>query len=234
MLQRPAAVSRVVGRVAFDVVAFLRLSLYARASLAAENLFLRKQLALYVERQVTPRRADPATRVALVVLARVIDWKSLLTVVKPETLIRWHRAGWRLFWRWRSRPRGRPRIPRNLLSFAKKSSACSSPKLECPSWQPSGNVVALASREQPPSDRSNRVTSEPILRLVARRAHADRWRRRAATLTPRAARIGDGARRLQGSRRSARGMFRKPVGDLARLSRAPGGFASDGSSGCRS
>ena len=114
MLQRPATASRVVGRLAFDVVAFLRLGLHSRADLAAENLFLRKQLALYLERQVKPRRADPATRVALVVLARVIDGTSRLTGVKPETLIRWHRAGWRLFWRWRSRPRGRPRIPRNL------------------------------------------------------------------------------------------------------------------------
>ena len=76
--------SRVVGRLAFDVVAFLRLGLHSRAYLAAEHLFLRKQLALDLERQVTPRRADPATRVALVVLARVIDGKSRLTGVKPR------------------------------------------------------------------------------------------------------------------------------------------------------
>jgi hypothetical protein len=37
-------------------------------------MFLRKQLALYLERQVRPRRADPATRVALVLLARLIEW----------------------------------------------------------------------------------------------------------------------------------------------------------------
>src|SRR4029453_13017420 len=37
----------------------------------------------------------------------------MLTVVKPDTLIRWHRQGWRLFWRWKSRP-GRPPIPRDL------------------------------------------------------------------------------------------------------------------------
>ena len=47
MVQGPAAVFRLVGRLAFDVVAFLRRGLHARASLAAENLFLRKQLALY-------------------------------------------------------------------------------------------------------------------------------------------------------------------------------------------
>jgi transposase InsO family protein len=87
--------------------------LTSRARLAAENLFLRKQLALYQERHTKPRRPDPATRVALVLLARLLDWRSLLTVVQPDTLIRWHRLGWRLFWRWKARP-GRPLIPADL------------------------------------------------------------------------------------------------------------------------
>jgi hypothetical protein len=67
-----------------------------RAQLAAENLFLRRQSALYLERQVKPGRASNATRI-LVTLSRLIDWHQLLTVVKPETLIRWHRKGFRLF-----------------------------------------------------------------------------------------------------------------------------------------
>ena len=82
----------------------------SHAQLAAENLFLRKPLALYLERQVKPRRADDATRIALVALSRLIDWRQLLTVVKPETFIRWHRKGFRLFWRWKSMARGRPRV----------------------------------------------------------------------------------------------------------------------------
>jgi transposase InsO family protein len=85
----------------------------ARAHLAAENMFLRKQLALYQERQTRPGRPDPATRVTLVLLSRWLDWRSLLTVVQPGTLIRWHRQGWRLFWRWKSRS-GRPPIPVDL------------------------------------------------------------------------------------------------------------------------
>jgi putative transposase len=67
--------------------------LRSHAQLAAENLFLRKQLALYMERQVKPRRPDNATRIALVALSQVTDWRNLLTVVKPDTLIRWHRKG---------------------------------------------------------------------------------------------------------------------------------------------
>ena len=83
----------------------------ARCRLAAENLFLRNQLALYLERQVKPRRAEGATRLTLVLLSRLFVWRQVLTVVKPETFIRWHRQGFRLFWRWKSKPRGRPRVP---------------------------------------------------------------------------------------------------------------------------
>lgn len=68
-----------------DAIECLAAGLGSRRQLATENLFLRKQLALYVERQVKPRRAKDATRVALVVLSRVIGWRPLLTVVKPDT-----------------------------------------------------------------------------------------------------------------------------------------------------
>jgi hypothetical protein len=65
--------------------------------LAAENLFLRKQLALYLERQVKPRRAKAATRLTLVLLSKLFVWREVLTVVKPETLIRWHRKAFSCF-----------------------------------------------------------------------------------------------------------------------------------------
>ena len=77
--------------------------------MAVENLFLRKQLTLYQERRTKPRRPDPATHVTLMLLSRWLDWRSMLTVVKPDTPIRWHCQGWRLFWRWKSRP-GRPQF----------------------------------------------------------------------------------------------------------------------------
>jgi hypothetical protein len=74
---------------------------------------LRRQLALYIERGVKPRRIDSATRIGLILLSRLFDWRDALAVVRPETLIRWHRAGWKLFWRLKSRP-GRPPIPPEL------------------------------------------------------------------------------------------------------------------------
>ncbi len=74
-----------------DVASLAWLMLQSRTKLAAENLFLRKQLALYLEREVKPRRADDATRVALVALSRLVEWRRLLVIVKPDTLIGWHR-----------------------------------------------------------------------------------------------------------------------------------------------
>jgi len=70
--------------------------------------------ALYLERQVKPRRADDATRITLVALSRLVPWRDLLTIVKPDTLIRWHRKGFRLLWRWKSQTPGRPPVPEDL------------------------------------------------------------------------------------------------------------------------
>jgi putative transposase len=96
-----------------DFIQFLGGLLQSRSALAAENLFLRKQLALYQERQLRPRRASDATRLTMVLAARLFDWKAALTSVRPETFTRWHRRGFELFWRWKSRPIGRPRIPKD-------------------------------------------------------------------------------------------------------------------------
>ena len=103
----------IVVRLAADLIGCVGLAVRPRKSLEAEILFLRRQLAQYVERGAKPRRVDPVTRVSLALLSRFFDWRDALVVVRPETLIRWHRAGWRLFWRLKSRP-GRPPIPRQL------------------------------------------------------------------------------------------------------------------------
>jgi hypothetical protein len=107
------ALARIALRLPADLTGLVALSLRPRRSVEAENLFLRRDLALYRERGVKPRRVDAATRVSLAVLSRLFDWRDALVVVRPETLIRWHRAGWRLFWPVKSRP-GRPPIPLEL------------------------------------------------------------------------------------------------------------------------
>jgi putative transposase len=74
-----------------DLLHFLVLTLRAKSSLAAENLFLRKQLAFYKERRIRPRRISHPARLTLLRLSRWFDWRSALTVVTPKTFIGWHR-----------------------------------------------------------------------------------------------------------------------------------------------
>jgi hypothetical protein len=106
-------------RILGDLVRFLCLGLRSRTSLAAENLFLRKQLAFYQERKVQPRRADNPTRLTLVLLSRWFNWRDALTVVRPRTFIAWHHKGFRLFWRWKSAAGRRP-IPVELQHLIRR------------------------------------------------------------------------------------------------------------------
>jgi putative transposase len=74
-----------------EALRFFRLTVSARASLAAEVLFLRKQLAFYHERKIKPRRFDDCARISLLLLAKLFDWKNALVNVKPETFVGWHK-----------------------------------------------------------------------------------------------------------------------------------------------
>src|SRR5580692_4042953 len=110
-----------------DFLRFLVLSLRSKSSLAAENLFLRKQLAIYQERRIKPRRTSHPTRLTLMWLSHWFNWRSALTVVTPKTFIGWHRKGYQLFWR-RKCQSGRPRIPLDLQRLIRKMAG------ENPSW----------------------------------------------------------------------------------------------------
>jgi transposase len=61
-------------------------------------------------------------------LSRMFQWRDALLHVKPDTLLRWHRKGFRLFWRWKSKPTGRPRLTRDLRELIWKVAT------ENPSW----------------------------------------------------------------------------------------------------
>jgi putative transposase len=102
-----------------DLIGLLALTVRPRQSIEAENLVLRRQLALFKERGVKLRRVDAATRLSLAWLSRLCDWRSCMIVVRPETVVRWHQAGWRLFWRYKSRP-GRPPIPLELRQLIRR------------------------------------------------------------------------------------------------------------------
>ena len=96
----------------------------SRSRLEAENLFLRHQLSVALLRAPHRLRLRAPDRAFLVWMIRL--WPSLIDtvqVVQPETVLRWHRAGFRAFWRWKSRKRaGRPKIDRELRDLIQRMS----------------------------------------------------------------------------------------------------------------
>src|SRR6266700_7935759 len=96
----------------------------SRRRLEAENLFLRHQLNIAWRRRPPRLRLRGSDRALLVWMTRL--WPSLLglaQVVEPATILRWHRAGFRTYWRWKSRGRpGRPRVSRELRELIQRMS----------------------------------------------------------------------------------------------------------------
>jgi putative transposase len=81
-------------------------SFKGRRKLLLENLALRHQL-MVIRRQVERPRLTNADRALWIFLRRFwSDWDKALILVKPATVVTWHRAGFRLYWRWRGRPLG--------------------------------------------------------------------------------------------------------------------------------
>lgn len=105
-----AELAQLVRTLFTDGMHFIALCARSRATLAAENLFLRKQLASYQEHKIRPRRFDNVTRFVLVLLSRGFTWEDTFVNVTPKTLIGWHCVGFRLFWRYKCHA-GCPRIP---------------------------------------------------------------------------------------------------------------------------
>jgi hypothetical protein len=109
-----------------DLLRFLVLSLRSESALAAENLFLRKQLAFYKERKIRPRRTTHPARLTLLWLSHWFNWRSALTVVTPKTLAGTARAS--SFSGVGKCQSGRPRIPPDLQRLIRKIAG------EKPSW----------------------------------------------------------------------------------------------------
>ncbi|MCC6907035.1 MAG: transposase [Phycisphaerales bacterium] len=98
---------------------FLRGVLANHAALAAENALLRHQLSV-LQRSVKRPRLTRRDRMVWVVARRVLRrWRECLVIVKPATVVGWHRAGFRLFWRWKSRG-GRPPVRTNVRALIKR------------------------------------------------------------------------------------------------------------------
>src|SRR5580693_7154178 len=114
----------------FVMFAYVRALLVSRHKLALEAVALRQQLAVFKRRQSRPklRRLD---RMFWIIQRSVWPgWRESLILVKPETVVSWHRAGFRTFWRWRSRSGnpGRPKISREIRQLIRRMNA------DNPSW----------------------------------------------------------------------------------------------------
>ena len=94
-----------------SVLAVVRVFCQSRSDTALEVLALRQQVAVLRRKRPRPM-LNSLDRLFWTVLRKTwARWKDVLVIVKPETVIGWHRAGFRLYWRWRSRRRGgRPKV----------------------------------------------------------------------------------------------------------------------------
>jgi hypothetical protein len=96
----------------------------SRRRLEIENLYLRHQLNIAMRKAPQRLRLRGADRALMVWITRL--WPNLLSlsrVVRPDTILRWHRAGFRAYWRWKSRGQpGRPRISSELRELIRRMS----------------------------------------------------------------------------------------------------------------
>ena len=99
-----------------------RVFFVSRSRLLAENVALRLQLAVLTRVPKRPKLRN-RDRTLWIVLSRFFaDWRSWLVIVKPETVVAWHRAGFRLYWRRKSRSKksGRPRITSEIAGLIRQ------------------------------------------------------------------------------------------------------------------
>jgi len=106
------------------ILAVLALLFKSRARLEAENLLLRQQI-IVLQRRLPKRPA--LTNIDRLLFVWLCRWfpttVGALAIVRPETVIRWHRSGFRAYWRWRSGNRvGRPRVPAELRTLIREMS----------------------------------------------------------------------------------------------------------------
>jgi putative transposase len=111
------------------VWSFMRTLFVSRCDLAAENVMLRQQLVI-AYRSVPRPRFRPTDRMVLCWLSRLWSgWRPALLIVQPATVVRWHRQGFRLYWRWKSRKKpGRPEVDREIRDLVRRMSR------ENPTW----------------------------------------------------------------------------------------------------
>lgn len=112
----------------------------ARTRLALENLALRQQLAVFQRSVERPKLNDGDRMFWTMACEYLENWKEHLVIVKPDTVIRWHRHGFRYFWRWKSRSKpGRPKPGVEIIALIRRMST------ENPSGAPHASATSSRS-----------------------------------------------------------------------------------------
>ena len=119
------------------LLALLLAAFKSKMGLAAENLCLRQQLAVLRRQNPHPRLLNKDRRFWMLMCRWFPKWKDCLLIVQSETVLAWHRRGWRAYWGWKSSKckAGRRRIPLALRQLIRRMAA------ENPLW---GHVRIMA------------------------------------------------------------------------------------------
>jgi putative transposase len=124
---------------------FMRALVTGSAAVALENLALRHQL-LILQRSVPRPRLSRCDRLFWVWLSRRwTGWRASLVIVQPATVLAWHRQGFQLYWRWKSRAPavGRPRLDAEIRHLIRQMAR------ENPTWAAGPGAEARALTERP-------------------------------------------------------------------------------------
>jgi len=123
-----------------NFVLFIWLKFKVTSNLAAENLALRHQLAVMKRTNKRPR-IRMVDRLFWVLLSRIwTPWRKSLIIVKPDTVVYWHRKGFKLFWKFKSKGPGRPQVSREIRDLVRRMAAAN------PNWGASrihGELLSL-------------------------------------------------------------------------------------------
>jgi transposase InsO family protein len=111
-------VLKILAKIIYELI---RLIFKKRNDIILENLALRQQLAVQ-KRKITRPKTKSSDKLFWVWLSRVwSEWKSVLIIVKPETVIKWHRQGFKLYWHWKSKSKpGRPKVSKEIRDLIKQ------------------------------------------------------------------------------------------------------------------
>jgi putative transposase len=150
-----------------SILAAIRVFLRDRSDIALEVLALRQQVVVLKRKQPRPILSLLDRLFWTILRRRWPRWADVLVIVKPATVISWHRAGFRLYWRWRSRPRsGRPKISEEIRVLIRRL-AQDNPGWEAPKIH--GELLKLGFVV------SERSVARYLRRISPRRDSAKQW-----------------------------------------------------------